>query len=183
MPRRWANQLRQEWFHGGVWLNSGASKRWPGRLTKCSVTVAVTQQSWRCRNHPDGTFDTKRAVPSGRCRSGGPSTAPPSGQSTTGFLPRGNCQTRHGRRARASLKKRATRFARSLQRCARQNIRHPACAKQIASFLCGQHFLRQFLPRDNAATACVADRGSVFHTRGEQHPAHSASHVSDRREK
>src|SRR5205823_3092058 len=40
-----ANQQCKKWFHGGVWLKSGASKRQPERLTKCSSTVAVTQQS------------------------------------------------------------------------------------------------------------------------------------------
>jgi hypothetical protein len=33
-----------------VWLKSGASKRQAARLTKCSLTVAVTQQSWRGGN-------------------------------------------------------------------------------------------------------------------------------------
>ena len=62
------------------------------------------------------------------------------------------------RAAPASWKKRATRFARSLQRprfraapLRATDIRHPSCAKRIASFLCGWHFLRQFLTRDDAA--------------------------------
>ena len=33
-----------------MWLKSGASKRQAGRLTKCSFTVAGTQQSWRDGN-------------------------------------------------------------------------------------------------------------------------------------
>ena len=34
-----------------MWLNSGASKSDRVPLTKCSITVAVTQQSWREGNH------------------------------------------------------------------------------------------------------------------------------------
>jgi hypothetical protein len=40
-----------------VWLNSGASKRQPGWLTKSSLTVAVTQQSW-----PDGNLYSGRRI-------------------------------------------------------------------------------------------------------------------------
>jgi hypothetical protein len=34
-----------------VWLKSGASKRRHVPLTKCSLTVATPQQSWRNGNH------------------------------------------------------------------------------------------------------------------------------------
>ena len=34
-----------------MWLNSGAGKWWAVQLTKCSVTVAVSQHSWRSGNH------------------------------------------------------------------------------------------------------------------------------------
>jgi len=46
-----------------VWLNSGASKRRAAPLTKCSLTVAVTQQSWRNGNlYPFDRADSAAAA-------------------------------------------------------------------------------------------------------------------------
>src|SRR4029079_16753515 len=63
------------WFHRGVWLKSGASKRQPASLTKCSLTVAVTQQSWREGNHYFGLFGVAAQSAPDILAFGGPSAA------------------------------------------------------------------------------------------------------------
>jgi hypothetical protein len=135
-------------------------------------TVAVTQQSWRCRNHYCPPSTRNALARSARRRSRKPSPSPdPSNRQRDFSHTEIAAYTRTTDGGSHAPERPTTRFAQSLQQrrfsiaaTARDDIRYPSRAKRIASFLCGWHFLRQFLTRDDVACdVCRRSRIRLSH--------------------
>ena len=182
-----------------MWLKSGASKRRTGRLTKCSSTVAVTQQSWPGSNlylglsnpPPAARFDNPPfrapASPIGHnLRAIAREISPP--RIRLAIASQTDLPTHVAENRKAQFESHC---------CSSRSFDRPACAtrtesatsdidriRAIASFLCGRHFLRAFSSRDDAACGTHADSGLIFHAhirKTEQRRTQFVADVFDRR--
>ena len=144
------------------------------RLTKCSLTVAASQQSW-----PGGNLYLGRSNLAGLhglisrvqavLRHNLSATE-------RKFLPqtssRGQQICRHAspriakRDSNLYLQQLIFRFALRAMRASKvATPDNQSCSKGIASFLCGRHFLRAFSSRDDTARNACADSGFLSYAR------------------